>query len=189
MKKNLCIGAVVLLILLGGYVIFTLKSGAILDEASPLEQTKSAQPAPVVQDRLNTMSEREKRAFLKEVEAMKNAVMQKTEIMPARASLLARGDFMRRLHDVAGKALLIRDGGAQIVRFEDFETDNGPRLHIYLSANLSADDFIDLGPIKATKGNVNYALPEGTDTGKYRYVLVWCKPFGVLFSFAALVPA
>ena len=67
-----------------------------------------------------------------------------------------------------------------------FETDNGPRLHIYLSAGLGDDDFIDLGPIRATKGNANYEVPAGVDIEKYRNVLVWCVPFGVLFSYAEL---
>lgn len=80
----------------------------------------------------------------------------------------------------------IKDGDQLIVRFEDFQTDNGPQLRIYLSADLGADDFIDLDPIKATKGNVNYTVAAGTDTDKYRNVLVWCKPFGVLFSYAEL---
>ena len=45
---------------------------------------------------------------------------------------------------------------------------------------------IDLGIIKATKGNVNYEIPQDIDTTKYNKVLVWCKPFKVLFSYAEL---
>jgi len=45
---------------------------------------------------------------------------------------------------------------------------------------------IDLGEIKATKGNVNYDIPEGTDLEKYNKVLVWCVPFRVLFSYSDL---
>ncbi len=73
-----------------------------------------------------------------------------------------------------------------IVRFEDFETINGPDLRIYLSTELGDSDFIELGKIKATKGNVNYNIPEGTDLTKYNKVLVWCKAFSVLFSYAEL---
>ena len=74
----------------------------------------------------------------------------------------------------------------RILRFEDFETINGPELHIYLSSELGDERFIDLGKIKATKGNVNYDIPAGIDTSKYNKVLVWCKPFSVLFSYAEL---
>jgi len=63
---------------------------------------------------------------------------------------------------------------------------NGPDLKIYLGSELGKNDYIDLGPILATKGSVNYELPDGIDTTKYSKVLVWCEAFGVLFSYAEL---
>ena len=93
---------------------------------------------------------------------------------------------MPRAHEVAGKALLISSGGGKILRFEDFETVNGPNLHIYLSTDLGDDDYIDLGEIRATKGNVNYEIDPAIDIQKYNKVLVWCVPFRVLFSYAEL---
>lgn len=186
MKKFIIAGTIIILGI-GTYVLYTLKSGQELDEASPLQEAEpSLTPPSGIKDNLDMMSEEQMSEFMREVEAMKSDVMEKAEVMPAQAALIARGDFMKRFHGVEGRALLIQDGDERIVRFEDFETDNGPKLHIYLSADLGADDFIDLGPIKATKGNVNYTVPAGTDTGKYRNVLVWCKPFGVLFSYAEL---
>ena len=83
-----------------------------------------------------------------------------------------------------GKALLISADAKKVLRFEDFETINGPNLHIYLSTELGNGDFIDLGEIKGTKGSFNYNLDSSIDTEKYNKVLVWCVPFGVLFSFA-----
>ena len=94
--------------------------------------------------------------------------------------------FQASAHDVSGKALLIEAEGKKVLRFEDFETINGPDLRIYLATDREATDIIDLGEIKATKGDVNYDIPEGTDIGKYRYVLVWCRAFSVLFSYAEL---
>jgi len=35
-------------------------------------------------------------------------------------------------------------------------------------------------------GDDNYAVPAGTNLGEYRSVIIWCVPFGVLFSVAAL---
>ena len=106
--------------------------------------------------------------------------------MPAAALVTVQGDFKPKAHGVEGKALLIEEDGKKVLRFEDFETINGPNLHIYLSADLSADDFVDLGKIKATKGNVNYDVANAVDTDKYNKVLVWCVPFKVLFSYAEL---
>ncbi|MBI4095081.1 MAG: DM13 domain-containing protein [Candidatus Liptonbacteria bacterium] len=188
--KKLIIFGIIIALGIGAYVIFILNSGGELDEPSPLGTPAPSVPEAVhIKDALDTMSEAKMKEFMDAVAAAQDVVMEKMEKMPPGVELVAQGDFMRRFHSVAGRALLIRDGGGEIVRFEDFLTDNGPRLHIYLSADLGADDFIDLGQIKATKGNVNYALPADTDTGKYRYVLVWCKPFSVLFSYAELKPA
>ena len=83
-------------------------------------------------------------------------------------------------------AEMIEADNQKILRFEDFETINGPDLHIYLSSDLEAKDYIDLGEIKATKGNVNYEVPSNVDLEKYNKVLVWCEPFRILFSYAEL---
>ena len=99
---------------------------------------------------------------------------------------LSQGNFVPSAHEVAGKAVLVETNDKKILRFENFETINGPDLHIYLSSDLEAADYIDLGKIKATKGNVNYELSQDADLKKYNKVLVWCEPFKVLFSYAEL---
>ena len=107
--------------------------------------------------------------------------------MPSKSRTIFQGDFKPMAHEVEGKALLIESDGKKIIRFEDFNTINGPDLYIYLSSGLGNEDFVDLGRIKATKGDVNYDVPEGTDTSKYKHVLVWCRAFRVLFSYAELL--
>ena len=44
---------------------------------------------------------------------------------------------------------LLQQGQQRIIRFENFETINGPSLNIYLVNSQNKD--IILGPIKATK--------------------------------------
>ncbi len=100
--------------------------------------------------------------------------------------IISQGEFIASAHDVKGKALIIEEDNKKILRFEDFETINGPDLRIYLSNDLDIDDSIDLGPIKATKGNVNYELDSSTNIEKYDKVLVWCRAFRVLFSYSNL---
>ena len=117
---------------------------------------------------------------------MKDNVVEINDEMEDDALLLASGDFKKGTYDGAGRASLIDDSGKKIVRFEDFSTPSGPAPYIYLSTGLDDSDFVDLGEIKATKGNVNYEVPEGTDTDKYNKVLVWCEPFKILFSYAEL---
>lgn len=101
--------------------------------------------------------------------------------------VLTQSVFTRGAHDVEGQALLIRNpDGTFIVRFEDFQTTNGPDVRIYLSSSLSNDDYVSLGSLRATVGSVNYNVPAGTDIKKYHNVLVWCEDFQVLFSYAVL---
>ncbi|MBI4240065.1 DM13 domain-containing protein [Candidatus Uhrbacteria bacterium] len=98
----------------------------------------------------------------------------------------AQGAFVTHAHEVQGTAKLIEQGDVRTLRFEDFETINGPDLHIYLATDISAKEHIDLGKIRGTKGNINYTLPASIDTKTYDTVLVWCVPFRVLFSAAEL---
>ncbi len=103
-----------------------------------------------------------------------------TPIVLASASLVA-GE-----HDVAGSASFVQVGDKIFLRFEDLDTVNGPDLRIYLATDTDAKDRIDLGPIRATKGSVNYEIPAGTDVTKYSHALIWCRAFSVLFSYAKL---
>jgi hypothetical protein len=159
---------VLVLVLLGvGYFVFAPGPETIVDGDSPLKNIDDA-------------------GFEAAVNLVKDEVKVLDEEMDEAAELISMGDFMESAHHVEGKALLIEEDGKKIVRFEDFDTINGPALYIYLSSDLGDDDFVNLGEIKATSGNVNYEVPEGVDTEKYNNVLVWCEPFSVLFSYAEL---
>lgn len=99
-------------------------------------------------------------------------------------SYLYSASFIDKNHGVSGEAFVLEE--EKILRFENFNTVNGPNLHIYLATDLEASEYVDLGELKATSGNVNYDLPEGVDLEKYDKVLVWCVPFEVLFGYADL---
>ncbi|HEX7142636.1 MAG TPA: DM13 domain-containing protein [Nitrososphaeraceae archaeon] len=91
------------------------------------------------------------------------------------------------IHNAKGLAkILILSNGSQILRLENFKSTNGPDVHLYLSNNEQANDFIDLGRLKANNGNQNYKIPMNIDFNHYGYVLIWCKPFSVLFGSAQL---
>jgi len=112
--------------------------------------------------------------------------IEKNEELPPNFTIIKEANFIPSGgHKGEGKAILLDDGeGNLILRFEDFDTTNGPNLHIYLSEDLQANNFIDLGKIKATKGNVNYDIPDDIPIEQLDKVLVWCVPFGVLFTYA-----
>lgn len=95
------------------------------------------------------------------------------------------GTFVGRDHPTSGNALVLGDGsGQRFLRFEEFETDNGPDLNVYL-VNSSAggvDDFIDLGNLKGNVGDQNYEVPVDADLGVYDTVLIWCVRFSSPFG-------
>lgn len=93
------------------------------------------------------------------------------------------------LHPAEGSVRLIKTEAGYVLRYEDFKTINGPDLFVYLSKDIEAKEFVDLGPLRATEGNINYAVPEDVDPADYRYALVWCKQFSVLFNSADLESA
>lgn len=87
-------------------------------------------------------------------------------------------------HPASGTARIVEADGKQYVRYENFKTINGPDIFVYLAKNKDAKEFINLGVVKATEGNINYEIPAGTDVSQYPYVLTWCRTFGVLFNYA-----
>lgn len=86
------------------------------------------------------------------------------------------------LHPASGTLRVIEEGGKTYIRYENYKTINGPDLFVYISKDLEATEFIDLGTIRGTEGNINYEIPEGVSLSDYPYVLTWCKQFGVLFN-------
>jgi hypothetical protein len=76
------------------------------------------------------------------------------------------------------------------VRFEGVRIQNGPDLHVYLSKDAGGryaeGSVLYLGPLKATSGSFNYDVPAGTDVSAFKSVVVWCRAFAVLFTWADL---
>ena len=175
MKRALFIIAGIVIVAVAWYLLSPLWNVVERDDTSPL-----------VNDAMHTMDAETKETFERQVQAMENVFTNLDQTMPDSSALLAEGDFKPSAHEVLGTALLINTSTGKILRFEDFETINGPELHIYLASSLGDEDIIDLGIIKATRGNVNYEISSDIDTDTYNKVLVWCKPFRVLFSYAEL---
>ena len=89
-------------------------------------------------------------------------------------------------HPASGTARIVTVDGKSYARFENFKTINGPDVYVYLANDLNAKDIVDLGPLKATEGNINYEIPAGVGPKKYKYVIHWCKRFSVLFNYAEI---
>lgn len=113
---------------------------------------------------------------------------------PAGPQTLSSGSFRSFEHDTSGRAKVIALGdGRRILRFEDFETSNGPDVRVYLSAAPASSDgdrfddsYVELGELKGNIGDQNYRIPASLDLAKYRSAVVWCKRFSVAFGAAPL---
>jgi hypothetical protein len=106
------------------------------------------------------------------------------------ASTLYVGGFVGAndgIHNTEGQVKVLRlNDNTNFLRLEDFKATNGPDLYVYLSTDMGASDFVNLGRLKGNIGNQNYEIPQGTDLSKYTTVLIWCQAFSVLFGSADL---
>ena len=126
----------------------------------------------------------------------REVVMSEERPMPVAPQVvtLVSGEFISRSHETSGRALVLNDGSEQrFLRFEDFRTDNGPDVNVWLSSappDASArdflDDWVDLGDIKGNVGAQNYEIPPSVDLDRYSTVLIWCVRFSVAFGAAGL---
>jgi hypothetical protein len=116
-----------------------------------------------------------------------------TSTANTRQDTLRTGSFVGAgdgIHNAEGMAKVIPlEDGSNILRLENLRVTNGPDLYVYLATDKSASDFVSLGKLKANNGNQNYDIPSQTDLTKYETVLIWCRPFSVLFGSAELAVA
>ena len=112
-----------------------------------------------------------------------------------RPAELASGMFHKVAHESKGSATIFRVAdGKRVLRLTDFETSNGPALHVYLVAAKDATDsatvtgagFVDLGDLKGNIGEQNYDIPANVDLTNYEAVTIWCQRFSVNFTTAPL---
>lgn len=110
----------------------------------------------------------------------------------ALTSVLARGELraVDALHNGSGAVMLLRVGVRRFLRFEDVAITNAPDVHVYLSRDTGGRwaeaTSVYLGALKATNGSFNYEIPAGTDLAPIRSVVVWCRAFSVLVTWADL---
>lgn len=222
-KKGLIGAALVGAAAIGAYLAFgvfgiqTLFTDEVVDEADPFalsqeidggsdtgESTSGAsgdpsEPAPDVDDTASGEAVEDPATSGEAPSEADDPGTEPTEPAPAdggatpTVETLASGSFIAHDHPGEGTAQVLSDGERAVLRFEDFETDNGPDLNVYLSTaeadgdpGLFDDDFIDLGDLKGNIGDQNYELPNDLDVGRYRSVVVWCVRFGVAFTAAPL---
>ncbi|MCQ3803683.1 MAG: DM13 domain-containing protein [bacterium] len=109
----------------------------------------------------------------------------------ATGALQDADDFHRGSGGVTAYRL---EDGSQVLRLEDIEVTNGPDLRVLVAPGhgitnrqaLQAVGYIELGPLKGNIGSQNYDFPPGYQIPEQLTVVIYCKPFHVLFATAEL---
>lgn len=175
MNKKIIIGLVGIVVLFGAwYFISPFFTGKVVMEDAPHTDT----------DVVSQQDPHHEFTTTKATTEPEKMVSIKEEVKTARPSVASYPITGTAGHPASGIVRIIETGSKQFVRYENFKTINGPDLLVYLAKDLNAKEFVSLGKLKATEGNINYEIPQGTSIQEYPYVIVWCKDFSVLFNYA-----
>lgn len=98
-------------------------------------------------------------------------------------------------HRGSGQATIYRlEDGSLVLRLENLNVTNGPGLHVLLARHANPErnsdvkdvGFVELARLKGNVGDQNYPIPAEVDVAAHKSVVIYCKPFQVIFSVASL---
>ena len=100
--------------------------------------------------------------------------------------LLKQGTLTGVGHTVSGAVKIYDDVGKKVIVLDPFSSQNGPDLKVYLSTDQNATKYVSLGALKSTSGKQSYDVTGNPDLSQYKFVLIWCQQFSVLFGKAEM---
>jgi hypothetical protein len=117
--------------------------------------------------------------------------------MAAEPIAIASGSFRDgdAFHKGSGEAIIYQlEDGSHLLRLENLNVTNGPDLHVLLvnhsdpqtRADVHDSGYSELGKLKGNMGSQNYEIPADLDLDSVSSIVIYCKPFQVVFSVAAL---
>ncbi len=102
-------------------------------------------------------------------------------------TLLLQGTFVAGVHATTGTVKVYEDKDKKrSLIFENFKTDAGPDLRIYMAEDKAITNFVEISDKVSTTGSYSLAIPANVDLKKQTTVAIWCKSFSVLFGSATL---
>ena len=128
-------------------------------------------------------------------DGMPTGLMESTT--PLQDLIKAAGDFRDAdsFHKGSGNAIIYElSTGERILRLDEFRVTNGPDLRVLLAnapnpesrGDLDDAGYHELGKLKGNVGAQNYDIPEDIPLSDVGSVVIYCKPFRVVFSVATL---
>ena len=122
---------------------------------------------------------------------------QTAQTIPVEPMRLKTGNFQDAdsFHKGSGQATILRGpDGSHLLRLENLDVTNGPDLRVILTphpnptsqSDVKTPGYVELGKLKGNRGNQNYPIPEGVDISAVGSIVIYCKPFHVIFSVASL---
>lgn len=128
-------------------------------------------------------------------DAMPSALMESAT--PAQDIVKAAGNFRDSdsFHKGSGNAVIYQlSSGELILRLDEFRVTNGPDLRVLLvnasnpesHGDLADAGYHELGKLKGNVGAQNYEIPDTVPLSDVESVVIYCKPFRVVFSVASL---
>ncbi|MBL4694331.1 DM13 domain-containing protein [Candidatus Gracilibacteria bacterium] len=189
MKKIFAILVIIGVIYAGNYFISPLFIDEVVEEDFPevttmteqdMEKMTEVEVAKLMEDSAASDEEMEE-PMAKEMEAESAIKVKSGTLQDADSSHKGSGDV--HIYQLPDKSHLLR--------LENLNVTNGPALHVLLSTEANPQgsltgDYLDLGDLKGNIGNQNYEIPSGTDLSLYKSLVIYCKPFKVIFSTSAL---
>lgn len=189
-KRNITIGAIVVgipALLIGWWLLSPLFLDTEVNEEFPMSASAQV-PDNMTQDDVETAMK----------DAADSPATETKEPMPAEEPTLvslAIGEFQDadELHQGSGTATIYQlEDGSRVLRLESFEVTNGPDLRVLLASGASPTnsdelgEYVELAGLKGNIGDQNYEIPDDVDPSLYSSVVIYCKPFHVVFSVASL---
>lgn len=110
-----------------------------------------------------------------------------TDTDTTQMTLISQGEFIGAGNYTAEGTVKIYEGTSNnLLVLENFKGSGGPDLQVYLSQDLAATTFLNLGTLQGTQGTFTYTFPSGTNISTLNNCLIWCRQFSVLFGSAPL---
>lgn len=110
-----------------------------------------------------------------------------TETVNPNAAVVVKGTFSgANNYTVSGTVEVVNDNNQKRLVFKNFSSSNGPDLRVYLATTTGATTFISLGNLKSTNGQQVYDISGMPDFSQYKFAVIWCQRFSVLFGAAEL---